>query len=314
MLFRRPNKDNASSTPPARKKKPTKWTDRNFVTEVLIPSFFKKKAGESRKPTFPTLKEGELAVTWIGHASFLLQTGPSSSSGSAGFNIIIDPNWANWLVVIRRLRRAGFDIEDLPTIDLVLVTHAHFDHLNRRSLRRIAARQPIVVPHGVGNLVHDLGFERVHELRWWEDMTFRKFKITFTPAKHWGARTITDKHRGYGGFVIETPCGRRIYHCGDSAYFEGFKEIGTRLKPEIALMPIGAYEPPSGRDVHMGPEEALKAFQELGATHFIPMHFGTYPLSYEPMDEPAERLLMAGSKEGLLPNIKILTEGMPEVF
>ncbi|PTY00062.1 MBL fold metallo-hydrolase [Verrucomicrobia bacterium LW23] len=292
-----------------------KWTDRNFLTEVLIPSLFKRRAGETHKPTFPTLKEGELAITWIGHASFLIQTcGGPHGGGGRGLNIIIDPNWANWLVVIRRLRRAGFEIEHLPTIDLVLVTHAHFDHLNRRSLRRIAARQPIIVPHGVGNLVHDLGFERVHELRWWEEITFRKFKITFTPAKHWGARTLTDKHRGYGGFMIETPTGRRIYHCGDSAYFDGFREIGERLRPEIALMPIGNYEPPSGRDVHMGPEEALRAYQELGAQQFIPMHFGTYPMSYEPMDEPAERLLVHGAREGLLQQIKILTEGMPEVF
>jgi L-ascorbate metabolism protein UlaG (beta-lactamase superfamily) len=170
-----------------------------------------------------------------------------------------------------------------------------------------------VVPDGVTNLVHDLGFERVHEMNWWDEWTHDGLKITFTPAKHWGARVLHDRHRGYGGFVIEFE-GRRIYHCGDSAYFPGFKEIGARLAPEIALLPIGAYEPPSFRDVHMGPEQAVKAFHELKAKTFVPMHFGTYRLSYEPMHEPAERLMRAGAQAGILPNIRFLIEGQPQIF
>jgi L-ascorbate metabolism protein UlaG (beta-lactamase superfamily) len=287
------------------KKKATRWNQRNFITEVLIPSFFTRKTGVQHRPVFPTLRAGELALTWIGHASFLLQT--------PEHNILIDPNWANWLIVIRRLKRAGLAIHDLPDIDLVLITHAHFDHLNRRTLRAVAERQPIVVPSGVSNLVHDLGFEKVHEMNWWDEWQYRDLKITFTPAKHWGARVLHDRHRGYGGFCIEYQ-GRQVYHCGDSAYFDGFREIGRRLAPEIALMPIGAYEPPSFRDVHMGPEQAVRAFQELRAKTFVPMHYGTYRLSYEPMHEPAQRLMHAGSAAGILPNIRILTEGLPQVF
>jgi L-ascorbate metabolism protein UlaG (beta-lactamase superfamily) len=287
------------------KVKPKKWNERNFITEVLLPSLFVRKKGGQQKPVFPKLKAGQLALTWIGHASFLVQT--------PQHNILIDPNWANWLIVIKRLRRAGFALQDLPSIDLVLVTHAHFDHLNRRTLRAIAARQPIVVPKGVGNLVHDLGFERVHEMNWWEEFTFKKLKIIFTPAKHWGARTITDAHRGYGGYCIDYE-GRQVYHVGDSAYFPGFREIGRRLAPEIALMPIGAYEPPSFRDVHISPEEAVTAFRELKSKIMIPMHFGTYRMSYEPLHEPAQRLLLAGAQAGLLPQIRFLIEGVPQVF
>jgi len=279
------------------KKKATRWNQRNFITEVLIPSFFVRKSGVQQRPVFPKLQAGQLALTWIGHASFLVQT--------PGHNILIDPNWANWLVVIKRLKRAGLAISDLPNIDLVLITHAHFDHLNRRTLRAIAARQP--------SLVHDLGFEQVHEMNWWDEWEYRGLKITFTPAKHWGARVLHDRHRGYGGFVIEFE-GRQVYHCGDSAYFPGFREIGRRLAPEIALMPIGAYEPPSFRDVHMGPEQAVQAFHELQSKTFVPMHFGTYRLSYEPMHEPAQRLMLAGSEAGILQNIRFLVEGMPQVF
>jgi L-ascorbate metabolism protein UlaG (beta-lactamase superfamily) len=287
------------------KKKAKRWNERNFITEVLIPSFFIKKTGVQHRPVFPVLEKGQISLTWIGHASFLVQT--------PKHNILIDPNWANWMIVIRRLKRAGLALHDLPNIDLVLITHAHFDHLNRRTLRAIAEEQPIVVPSGVSNLVHDLGFERVHEMNWWDEWIYDDLKITFTPAKHWGARVLHDSHRGYGGYVIEYQ-GRQIYHCGDSAYFEGFKEIGDRLAPEIALMPIGAYEPPSGRDVHMGPEEAIRAFQELKARIFVPMHFGTYRMSYEPMHEPEERLKIAGSEAGALQNIRILSEGMPQIF
>ena len=286
-----------------RAKKAGRWNE--FITEVLIPSFFVRKSGVEHRPVFPSLAPGQIGITWIGHASFLIQT--------PRHNILVDPNWANWLIVIKRLKRAGLSIDDLPNIDLVLITHAHFDHLNRRTLRAVASRQPIVVPSGVTSLVHDLGFEKVREMNWWDEWSYRDLKITFTPAKHWGARVLHDQHRGYGGFVIEFE-GRQVYHCGDSAYFSGFSEIGRRLAPEIALLPIGAYEPPSGRDVHMGPEQAVQAFHELKSKIFVPMHFGTYRMSYEPMHEPAQRLMVAGNKAGILQNIRFLIEGMPQVF
>src|SRR5882757_5065516 len=126
------------------KKKATRWNERNFITEVLIPSLFVRKSGVQHRPVFPKLQKGQFGITWIGHASFLIQT--------PDHNILVDPNWANWLVVIRRLKRAGLAIRDLPNIDLVLITHAHFDHLNRGTLAAVASRQPIVVPVGVHNL------------------------------------------------------------------------------------------------------------------------------------------------------------------
>ncbi len=280
------------------------WTERNFITEVLLPSWFTRRTGTQHRPLFPTLTAGQICVTWIGHASFLIQT--------RRHNILIDPNWANWMVIIRRLRRAGIPLSHLPRIDLVLITHAHFDHLHRRSLSAVAAQQPIVVPSGVHNLVYDLGFERVHEMKWWEQWSFRDLRITFTPAKHWGARVLADGHRGYGGYVIEYE-GRSIYHCGDSAWFSGFSEIGRKLHPEIALLPIGCYQNPSGRDVHMEPEQAVEAFAQLQSKMLVPMHYGTYRMSYEPMNEPIQRLLAAGEKAKITDQIKVLSEGTPVV-
>ena len=281
------------------------WHKRNFFTEVLIPSLFTKRAGKHQVPEFPELKDGDIGVTWIGHASFLLQV--------CGQSLLIDPNWAKWLKVIKRVRHPGMHLHDLPNIDLVLVTHAHFDHLDRKTLRNVAADQPIVVPFEVGNLVHDLGFRSVHELHYWENFEHGPLKITLTPCHHWGARMLHDSHRGFGGFIVEA-AGRTIFHCGDTAYFDGFREIGMRHKIDVALLPIGAYDPPSGREVHMNPEEAVQAFHELGARWMVPMHYGSFRLSYEPLHEPVDRLRACARHHGIEDRVVIVPEGEPRVF
>ncbi len=282
------------------------WHKRNFFVEVFLPSLLERRNGTpNAAPLFPKLADGQIGITWVGHASFLLQM--------AGLNILVDPNWSMWLKGIKRLKTPGLPLDVLPMIDLVLVTHAHFDHLDRRTLRAVAANQPIVVPFGVGNLVHDLGFERVHELAYWGTFTCGGVSITLTPCHHWGARLLHDQHRGFGGFVL-TAGGRSVFHCGDTAYFDGFEEIGRRCPVEIALLPIGAYDTPSQRDVHMNPEEAVKAFQELGARTLVPMHYGTFRLSYEPLEEPPQRLLTRAREAGVEERVRLMEEGQPGVF
>jgi L-ascorbate metabolism protein UlaG (beta-lactamase superfamily) len=281
------------------------WHKRNFLAEVIIPSLFTKRHGRLIKPVFPELEPGRICITWIGHASFLVQT-PEHS-------LLIDPNWAKWLKVVKRIKQPGMEIHDLPAIDLVLVTHAHFDHLDRKTLRTIASKQAVVVPEHVGSLVHGLGFEDIHELSHWQSFSLGDLKVTLTPARHWGARVLHDTHRGFGGFHIEY-AGRSVFHCGDSAYFDGFREIGERLPVEIALLPIGAYDAPTKRDVHMNPEEAIDAFLQLKAKTLVPMHFGTFRLSYEPLHEPPERLIKHGAAHNLMDKICILEEGEPRVF
>jgi L-ascorbate metabolism protein UlaG (beta-lactamase superfamily) len=124
---------------------------------------------------------------------------------------------------------------------------------------------------------------------------------------------LRDSHRGYGGFLIEHQ-GRRLYHAGDSAYFSGFKEIGQLSPPEIAMLPIGAYYPDSFRRVHMGPDEAVKAFVDLRSKWLVPMHYGTFKLSFEDMDEPLRWLKELAATNGLNQQLKILHEGIPTVF
>jgi L-ascorbate metabolism protein UlaG (beta-lactamase superfamily) len=124
---------------------------------------------------------------------------------------------------------------------------------------------------------------------------------------------LHDQHRGYGGFVLEHQ-GRRIYHAGDSAYFDGFKEIGTRLAPDVALLPIGAYHPETFRKVHMGPDEAVKAFNDLHSQWLVPMHYGTFKLSFEDMDEPPRWLRELAHANGISQKLRILEEGVPTVF
>jgi L-ascorbate metabolism protein UlaG (beta-lactamase superfamily) len=281
------------------------FNPRTFFREMAWKAFLTRRRGQHRKPVFPRLSEGQVAITWIGHASFLIQF--------TDLNVLIDPNFANWLFVLKRVKRAGLKIKDLPPADLVLLTHAHFDHFHKPTLRRLSSPRIAIVPWGVGDLARGLGFDRIIELEWWESFVRGDWSVTLTPSRHWGARVLSDHHRGYGGFVLAHQ-GRRIYHAGDSAYFDGFKAIGRRQRPDIALLPIGAYHPEAFRAVHMGPEEALRAFRDLRAQWLVPMHYGTFKLSFEDMDEPPRRLHQLASAEGLLPQLRVLEEGVPQVF
>ncbi len=272
---------------------------------MLLKGWFTKRTGAYRPGIFPRLRHGQVALTWIGHASFLIQFND--------LNVLVDPNFANWLFFLKRLKRSGMHLRDLPPIDLVLLSHAHYDHFHKPTLRKLPPTKIGIMPWGVGDLAKDLGFARIIELDWWESFSHKDWKVTFTPSNHWGARTLHDHHRGYGGFVLEHQ-GRKIYHAGDSAYFEGFKEIGEKLRPEIALLPIGAYYPETFRKVHMGPDEAMQAFKDLRAKVMVPMHYGTFKLSFEAMDEPPRWLKEIAAQQNLTKRVKILDEGMPKVF
>ncbi|MHB8522653.1 MAG: MBL fold metallo-hydrolase [Limisphaerales bacterium] len=276
-----------------------------FFYQMVWKALMTRRTGQNQKPVFPKLKPGQLALTWIGHASFLVQF--------TDLNILIDPNFANWLFLLKRVKRAGLKIRDLPPIDLVLLTHAHFDHFHKPTLRKLPAPKIAVMPWGVGDLARGLGFDRIIELHWWESFSHGGWQVTLTPSNHWGARMLHDEHRGYGGFILEYH-GRRVYHAGDSGYFDGFKEIGRRCPPEIALLPIGAYYPESFRRVHMGPDEAIKVFQELRAQWLVPMHYGTFKLSFEDIDEPPRWLRELARRQQLSHRVRILDEGVPQVF
>ena len=280
-------------------------------TRLVRHSAVTPRTGESHKPVLS--RDGELAVTFIGHASFFVQVG--------GQNVLIDPNFAPWLFVLKRLRRPGLMVRDLPPIDLVLVTHAHFDHLHRPSLRAIArasyrqrgTRPTIVIPTHVNDLVSDLGFGKIVEIDWWENHRQGDLTITSVPSRHWGARIIKDAHRGYGGYVLESKQ-QSLYHSGDTAYFSGFREIGRRLHPELALLPIGAYNPPAFRNVHTSPADAVRAFLDLKSRWMVPMHYGSFRLSHEPIDEPLKLLKKEARAAGVEDRVLVMEEGLTRFF
>lgn len=283
------------------------WRKRNlqFLGEVLIPHLLAPRHPGWQVAAVPDVDAGGLGLTWLGHAGFFVQIG--------GVNIVIDPNWALWHGPVKRVRHPSLRAHDLPRIDLVLITHAHFDHLHLPSLRAVACQQPVILPRGVGSLVQRCGFGRIFELDVWQTARYRDLHITLTPAKHWGARMIHDTYRKFGGFLIRHE-ERTVFHCGDSALFDGFTEIGKRADIDVALLPIGAYDAPSGRPVHMNPEEAVDVFEMLGAGVMIPMHHDTFPLGGEPILEPAMRLERAAIGRDIEERVRILQEGESAVF
>lgn len=284
--------------------KPQKgWPKRNyrFWRHHIVPGMFRRAGGEVLQPVVAPPEDGRVRITWIGHASFYLQF--------AGHSVIVDPNWASWHGPVKRQIKPGLKLGDVPEVDLVLVTHAHFDHLHKPSLRTLQAREGIVVPRGSSSLVRRLGFPAVHEMKVWDELCFETLEIIHTPSHHWGARFLHDTHRDYGGYIVRTG-GKSVFHCGDSAYFGGFQEIGRRHAIDVALMPIGAYDAPSGRDVHLNPEEAVRAFADLGAKVLIPMHYGTFPLGNEPLHEPVERLLAEADRLGISDQVLIPEAGV----
>jgi len=280
-------------------------------SKLIRHSAITPRTGKASRPVL--VKASQLGITFIGHSSFFLQI--------AGKNVVIDPIFAKWIFVLKRLRRPGVRIRELPPIDVVLVSHAHFDHLHRPSLRAIARHTQrisgdapiIVVPEHVADLVSDLGFREVIELSTWEEASLSGITVTQTPSKHWGARIMRDMHRGFGGYAIKA--GKHsVYHAGDTAYFNGFSEIGRRLKPELALLPIGAYSPESFRNVHTNPEDAVQAFLDLGSRWMVPMHYGTFRLSHEPVNEPVEFLEREAERRGISDHVLVLKEGITRIF
>lgn len=223
-------------------------------------------------------------LTWIGHASFLLQM--------AGRGVLFDPVMSRRLGIYPRYTPPGLVPEQLPPVDTLLISHNHYDHLDVPTLRRLRKDLWVGVPLGLGDLLRRLGFREVHELDWWQSLDTGDLRISLVPARHWSRRGLFDVNRSlWGGWVVEG-AGHAAFHAGDSAYFAGFAEIGRRFPGiGLAMMPVGAYEPGWFMERnHMTPEQAGQAFLDLGAKTFVPMHWGTFQLTDESLCEPAERI------------------------
>lgn len=243
----------------------------------------------------PAARADAVRVTWAGHASTIVQMG--------GKTLLLDPVWSEALPGnIRRITPPGIRWEGLPRIDAVLVSHNHYDHLDLRTLRRLPAGTPIYVPHGVGAWLRGKGIHHVTELDWhtWEMLD--GLRITLVPAHHWSRRGFRDANRTlWGGWVVQDQAGRQVYFAGDTGYGPYFREIGRRYPGiDVAILPIGAYAPKHyNGGAHMDPKEAVQALQDLGAKAMVPVHWGTFRLSPEPVTEPIEWLHEAWKAAGL---------------
>lgn len=231
------------------------------------------------------LAEPDPHLTWIGHATFVLRLG--------GALVVTDPIWGH-CVDIPRSRPPGVAMRDLPKVDAVTVSHNHYDHCHLATLRELARRHDprFIVPMGVGRYLRRAKIERIEELAWWDHADVGGLRVTLVPAQHWSARTPFDINASlWGGFVYQSTEGT-AYHSGDTAHEPMvFRQIAERFAPiDWAMLPIGAYDPEWFLETqHIGPEDAGRAFEILGARRFVAMHHGTFRLTDEPMDEPLVR-------------------------
>lgn len=256
----------------------------------------------------PRAPVDEVRITWVGHASFLVQAG--------GLNLLTDPVWSRRASPLRwagpaRFVPPGIAWEALPPIDAVLLSHDHYDHLDDDTVRRLHARfgggLRWLAPLAYREWLGARGITGVTELDWWDETTLEghggALRAVCLPAQHWTRRGLREfNDRLWGSWMLATPSGRRVYFAGDSGYWPGFREIGERFGPlDAALVPIGAYEPRwFMRAAHMNPEEAVRTYLDLGgAGLFAGMHWGTFRLTDEDPLEPPVRTRAAWAEAGL---------------
>jgi L-ascorbate metabolism protein UlaG (beta-lactamase superfamily) len=267
------------------------------------PMFFKRLSDDAKRsildaPRIPRVAEWPqegLHAAWIGHSTVLLRID--------GFTILTDPVFSARIGIsvgpivlgMKRLVQPALQIPELLRPDLILLSHAHMDHLDIPSLRKLeSSTTTVVTAASTSDLFRVKRYGNVHELRWDDSCQVGPATVRAFEVKHWGARTRTDTHRGYNGYVIDV--GRhRIVFGGDTAYTGTFKKIRSSKPVDLAIMPIGAYDP--WIEAHCNPEQALKMADDAGADFILPVHHRTFKLSSEGYDEPIERLLRASSDD-----------------
>lgn len=272
------------------------------------PMFWQRMSDDRKRPVNPAPNVPRIATwstegvqaAWIGHSTVLIRID--------GFTILTDPVFSTRIgikvgpvtVGMKRLVDPALKLADLPRPDLILLSHAHMDHLDRPSLRKLENRgTTVITAASTSDLLRVNRYRSVHELRWDESRQVGPAKIRAFEVKHWGARTRTDVHRGYNGYLIEA--GRyRIVFGGDTAYTDLFRKLRSSKAVDLAIMPIGAYDP--WIHAHCNPEQALAMANHAGAEFVLPVHHRTFKLSSEPLNEPIERLLGAvGPDEHRIP-------------
>ena len=257
--------------------------------------------------TYPRAPRHLTTATWVGHSTVLLQTG--------GLNVLTDPMWGERAFPVqwagpRRVMPPAIALDALPPLDIVLLSHNHYDHLDRSTVRQLARRHEDatwVVPLALGRYVRGFGARAVVVLDWGQVAEVRGTTIRATSARHFSARRLGDRNRTlWCGFVLEC-AGRRFYFAGDTAYHPEFAAIGVHGPFDLVMMPIGAYDPRWFMHiVHLDPDEAVRAYADLTSAHpdappplMLGIHWGTFRLTDEPMDEPPRRARECWRRAGL---------------
>lgn len=236
-----------------------------------------------------------VSVTFVKHGCVLIKDGPQT--------LLIDPVFDDMFGWIKDFTPIGFDIDEMPRPDHILITHGHYDHLNTSTLSRFDDRTHVIAPLGYHRIFNRLGMQRRTHLDWYDVYTNGHWEITLLPCNHWTMRNPLSGPNCnlWGSFLIKTATGKTIYVSGDTAYFDGFDQIGRQFDIDLAIMNLGAYEPrwfmaPS----HMNPQEVVDAFKLLNAEQLMIVHWGTYQLGDEPVHFPPMHLRQILEKEDLL--------------
>ena len=255
---------------------------------------------ESPHATWATPVSSGLRVTWFGHSTLLLE--------SSGVRVLIDPVFGDYaspgfFAGRKRFHPVPATIAQLPPLDVVLLSHDHYDHLNSPSIRELAKlRVPFITSLGVGARLEALGVEPslITELDWWEEHSLPGGALTFTatPAQHFSGRGVRDRNITLWSSWVITTASKRVFFSADTGLTDELATIGQRLGPfDLSMIEIGASNP-AWADIHLGPVNAMRAFEMLGGGTFLPLHWGTFDLALHAWDEPAETLVTLAAKNG----------------
>jgi L-ascorbate metabolism protein UlaG (beta-lactamase superfamily) len=264
-----------------------------------VARWFRPPEAARRDPQL-AVEPGQLAITFGGHATVLARY--------AGLSIAFDPMLGRWVGGVRRAVEPGLEPADLADVGLVLISHRHADHLHLPTLRRLPRTATIVVPTGAAAPISGLGFHRVVELAVGADLALRDVLVVAQPIAH------GEDELARGASYVVKGDGPSIYLCGDTGYFSGFAEVGRRYAPDIAMLPIGGFVPASFRSRHMSPLDALFAFEDLRSRLLVPIHHGSFALSYEQLGEPARWLLELAASRGVREHVHVMAPGQSECF
>jgi len=269
--------DGFRNTAPGFKKRRTKDMFKMLIWDKVINSSADSLPGYKleRVPndgSYLKNNTSEASITWVGHSTLLIQMD--------GLNILTDPLWSNRVSLIKiagpkRVVAPGIRLEDLPKIDIVLISNNHYDHLDKKAIEFLGNKPIYLVPLGLGSFFETLGISRYEELDWWGEIKINSITITCTPAQHSSGRTLFDKNKTLWCSWFLSGKQQKIYFAGDTGYFTGFKEIAEKFGPvNIAALPIGSYKPGWYMEpTHMNPEQAVDAYFDLQSDIFVPVHF-----------------------------------------